>query len=109
MRPSFSGFPPEGIAFLRALKKNNNLDCFQPRKELFESKVKGPMIELVTAVMEALADFAPAYVDDPKKAIFRIYRDTRFSKDKTPYKTHIAAVFTRRGDKESGSGYYFHI
>jgi uncharacterized protein (TIGR02453 family) len=110
MAPRFGGFPPEGIAFLRGLKKHNSREWFQPRKELFESHVKAPMVELVTAVMQALADFAPAYVDDPKKAIFRIYRDTRFSNDKTPYKTHIAAVFQRRGaGKDSGAGYYFHI
>src|SRR5207247_1550421 len=66
------------------------------------------MLELVTAVMQALADFAPEYVSDPNKAIFRIYRDTRFSKDKTPYKTHIAAVFTPRG-ADRGSGYYFSV
>jgi uncharacterized protein (TIGR02453 family) len=110
MVPRFPGFPPEGIAFLRALKKHNTREWFQPRKDIFESKVKAPMLELVTAVMRALDEFAPHYVRDPNKAIFRIYRDTRFSKDKTPYKTHIAAVFPRRGaEKDPGSGYYFSV
>jgi len=108
MNPGFAGFPPEAITFLRALKKHNRREWFQPRKHIFDEQVKAPMLELVTAVMQALADFAPGYVSDPNKAIFRIYRDTRFSKDKTPYKTHIAAVFTRRGG-EKNSGYYFSV
>ena len=93
MNPGFAGFPPEGITFLRSLKRHNTREWFQPRKEIYEEKVKGPMLELVTALMQRLADFAPDYLADPNKAIYRIYRDTRFSKDKTPYKTHIAAIF----------------
>ena len=108
MNPGFGGFPPEGVAFLRALKKHNKREWFQPRKEIFDEKVKAPMLELTTAVMQALADFAPRHVSDPNKAIFRIYRDTRFSKDKTPYKTHIAASFPRRGGSKT-SGFYFGV
>ena len=108
MNPGFAGFPPEGMAFLRSLKRNNKREWFQPRKHIFDDKVKAPMLELVTAVMQSLADFAPEYVNDPAKAIFRIYRDTRFSKDKTPYKTHIAAVFPPRGSCKQ-SGYYFSV
>jgi uncharacterized protein (DUF2461 family) len=59
MNPGFAGFPPEGIAFLRGLKKHNKREWFQPRKEIFDQKVKAPMVELVTAVMRSLADFAP--------------------------------------------------
>jgi uncharacterized protein (TIGR02453 family) len=62
----------------------------------------------VVAVNSAMKSFAPDYVTDPDKAIYRIYRDTRFSKDKTPYKDHIAASFSRRGDK-TGAGYYFAV
>src|SRR5947209_7177135 len=110
MTPGFTGFPPEAITFFRALKKNNKREWFQPRKEIFEEQVKAPMLELVTVLMQRLADFAPDYVADPKKAIYRIYRDTRFSKDKTPYKTHIAAVFTPRSlEKHSGAGFYFSV
>jgi uncharacterized protein (TIGR02453 family) len=106
----FPGFPAEGMAFLRALQKNNRREWFQPRKQIYEEQVKAPMIELVRRVTAAMLDFAPDYVREPEKAIFRIYRDTRFSKDKTPYKTHIAAVFHRRGmEKESGGGLYFAI
>src|SRR4051794_17184308 len=62
MNPRFPGFPPEGIAFLRNLKKHNEREWFQPRKEIYDRSVKAPMLELVTAVMQALADFSPQFV-----------------------------------------------
>ena len=105
MRSAFPGFPPEGLEFLRKLQRNNRREWFQPRKAIFEETVKQPMREFVSAVNAALHSFAPQYVTDPDKAIFRIYRDTRFSKDKTPYKTHIAASFPRHGTPE-GAGFY---
>jgi len=110
MNPGFGGFPPEAMPFFRALKKNNTREWFQPRKEIYEEKVRGPMLELVGALMRRLADFAPDHVGDPNKAIYRIYRDTRFSKNKTPYKTHIAAVFPRCDlQKHGGAGYYISV
>ncbi len=110
MNPGFGGFPPEAMPFFRALKKNNTREWFQPRKEIYEEKVRGPMLKLVGALMRRLADFAPDHVGDPNKAIYRIYRDTRFSKNKTPYKTHIAAVFPRCDlQKHGGAGYYFSV
>lgn len=110
MSPGFAGFPPEAIAFFRSLKKNNKREWFQPRKHIYDEKVKAPMLELVGALMRRLDRFSPSYVGDPAKAIYRIYRDTRFSKDKTPYKTHIAAVFTSRElGKHAGAGFYFSV
>lgn len=110
MHSGFPGFPAEGIQFFRGLARNNNRDWFQPRKSIYEEQVKRPMRELVEAVNGALLGFAPEYMTDPGKAIYRIYRDTRFSKDKTPYKTHIAASFHRRGTTDHGdAGYYFAI
>ena len=109
MATGFPGFPPETLKFFRDLKRNNTRDWFQPRKELFEQRVKEPMTELVTAINGQLIKFAPEHVTDPKKAIFRIYRDTRFSADKTPYKTHLGAWFPRRGLGIPGAGYYFGI
>jgi uncharacterized protein (TIGR02453 family) len=109
MSPGFDGFPPEAMTFLRGLKKNNRREWFQPRKQVYEDKVKAPMLELATALMRRLADFAPAHVTDPKKAIYRIYRDTRFSNNKTPYKTHIAAIFPRRDLQKLGAGYYVSV
>jgi uncharacterized protein (TIGR02453 family) len=110
MSPVFPGFPREAMTFFRSLKKNNAREWFQPRKEIYDQKVKAPMLELVTALMRRVAEFAPDHAGDPAKAIYRIYRDTRFSKNKTPYKTHIAAVFPRRDlEKHGGAGYYFSI
>lgn len=106
----FSGFPAEGLRFLKSLKRNNRRDWFQPRKEIYESALKRPMTELVEAINADLAKVAPGYVTETKKAIFRIYRDTRFSHDKTPYKTHIAAVFGKRGAPgHRGGMLYFHV
>lgn len=102
--------PAEGIRFLRQLKTNNNREWFQANKQTFEQKLRAPMELLVDQVNSKLAGIAPEYVTDPKKAIFRIYRDTRFSNDKTPYKTHLGALFSRRGmAKLSGGAFYFHV
>ncbi len=107
---TFGGFPEEAMVFFRGLARNNRREWFQARKNIFEEKVKAPMIELVEAINADLAGFAPHYVTDPKKAIYRIYRDTRFSADKTPYKTHIAASFPHRGlVKHACAGLYFSV
>jgi uncharacterized protein (TIGR02453 family) len=106
----FPGFPSEALSFLRSLKRHNNRDWFLANKGTFETRLKAPMTELVEILNRAFLDFAPDHITDPKKAIYRIYRDTRFSADKTPYKTHLAAVFPRHSlDKHSGAGYYFQI
>jgi uncharacterized protein (TIGR02453 family) len=110
MRSGFPGFPPEAVAFYRGLARHNTREWFQPRKCIYDEKVKAPMVELVTALNGALMDFASDYVTDAAKAIYRIYRDTRFSPDKTPYKTQIAASFARRGmEKHGAAGYYIAI
>src|SRR5579863_10206860 len=107
----FPGFPKEGITFLRALKKNNDREWFTPRKATFEATVRQPMIELVSAIHREMLRFAPQYVGEPAKCVYRIYRDTRFSKDKTPYKTYASALLLRNGfDKYAGcAAYYFAI
>lgn len=110
MKAGFPGFPSEAVTFFRSLKRNNKREWFQARKHIFDEKVKAPMVELVTALNAEMTKFAPEYVTDPQKAIYRIYRDTRFSHDKTPYKTHIAAVFNRRGlEKHAAAGLYFSV
>ena len=107
---AFAGFPPEGLKFLRDLTRHNDREWFQARKPVYEEHVKQPMLALAAALNGDFAKFAPEYVTDPAKAVFRIYRDTRFSKDKTPYKTHIAAQFGRRDlAKMGGAGFYFSI
>jgi len=109
--PTFAGFSKKMPFFFRALEKNNTREWFTPRKELFETEVRGPMIELVTLVNEDLKRFAVDYtLAVPAKAIYRIYRDTRFSKDKTPYKTHIGATFHRQGlSRNTCAGFYFGV
>ena len=102
MASGFPGFPPDALRFLRALKRNNTREWFQPRKEQFEAQVKAPMLALVEHLNGDLSKYAPEYVTEPKKAVFRIYRDTRFSSDKRPYKTNIAAVFRRRACDTGG-------
>jgi uncharacterized protein (TIGR02453 family) len=111
MARTFPGFSSKMPAFFRGLKKNNAREWFTPRKELFETAVRAPMIELVGQINEDLKKFAlDNSVADPKRSIYRLYRDTRFSKDKTPYKTHIGATFPRRGlPKHGGAGYYFGV
>ncbi len=107
---TFGGFPGEGIAFLRDLKKNNDREWFTPRLDTYKEQVQAPMLELVRAVHLAMLRFAPAYVGEPAKCLYRIYRDTRFSKDKTPYKTHAAAAFWRTNlGKNDGAGFYFAV
>ncbi len=110
MTSSFAGFPPEALKFLKQLKRNNDREWFQPRKEQFEEVLRNPMLELLARINLQLEKFAPDYVMDPAKSIFRIYRDTRFSKDKTPYKNHLAAVFSHRTmPRNYGAGFYFQI
>jgi uncharacterized protein (TIGR02453 family) len=107
---TFRGFPPDGLRFLKQLKRHNNRPWFQSHKDDYEQYVKQPMQELVIAIGEQFRRFAPEMVADPKISIYRIYRDTRFSRDKSPYKTHTAAVFPVRGlPKNSGPGLYFHV
>ena len=110
MNSKFPGFSPDAIAFLRALKRNNRREWFQPRKEKYDKLIKQPMLELVGCLNEEFARFAPEYITPPQKALYRIYRDTRFSKDKTPYKTHVSAIFPRHtAVKREGSVFYFHF
>jgi len=101
---------PEGLAFLRALARHNDREWFTPRKATFNAELKEPMLAIIAQVNEAMESFAPAYVRPPEKCLFRIYRDTRFSADKRPYKTHVAAWWMPEGFKKtSGAGFYFHV
>lgn len=97
--PPFEGFSAKGLAFLAKLKKNNNRPWFQKHKEEYEELVRFPMRCLIAELALTMKDEAPEFEFHPMKSIFRIYRDTRFSKNKAPYKTNIAATFEVRGDK----------
>jgi uncharacterized protein (TIGR02453 family) len=100
----------EGMKFLRGLEKNNDRDWFNGRKAVYETELKEPMLAIVRKITDAMIEFAPNHVRPAEKSLFRIYRDTRFSHDKRPYKTHVAAWWSHMGmEKTSGAGYYFQV
>jgi len=102
-------FTPKTLSFLRALKRNNDREWFRERKEQYDTQVKAPMLALIDQLARDFQSFAPELVATPK-CIYRIYRDTRFSGDKTPLKTHIAASFPWRGlQRHQGAGLYIEI
>lgn len=115
---TFAGFRPEAIQFMADLAVNNDRAWFHPRKADFERLLKEPMEQLVVAVAERFRERSIPLLADPKRSPFRIYRDTRFSKDKSPYKTHYAATFPwidddrgpeRADDSPHGNGGYFNF
>ncbi len=91
--PPFTGFSPDAIQFLVDLAEHNDREWFQPRKADYERLLKAPFEALVAALAERFEARGIPLLADPKRSVFRIYRDTRFSKDKSPYKTHAAASF----------------
>lgn len=102
-------FTPRALAFLRALKRNNDREWFRSRKAEYEQHVRAPMLAVIERLSHDFRAFAPDLVASPR-SMFRIYRDTRFSSDKRPLKTHVAASFTsRRLPHGAGAGLYFHI
>ena len=109
LTPPFDGFPPEGLTFLRRLKQHNTRAWFAEHKPEYEEFVKMPVQSLIATLRQPMLAVAPEIRVDTKKSMFRIYRDTRFSKDKTPYKTHVAAVFHPTGRWEASAGYFVHI
>jgi len=109
---SFDGFPTETINFLAALRANNNKPWFVEHKPDFEAYIMSPARAFVGAMGKRLVELSHDVVADARvnKSIFRIYRDVRFSHDKTPYKTHLALLFwVGEGAKLENPGYYFHL
>ena len=105
-----SPFTRKTLAFLRALKRNNDRDWFRARKAEYEQHVRSPMIALLQQLARDLPGFAPDLVSDPRVCLFRIYRDTRFSSDKRPLKTNVAAHFpSRKFSKGEGAGLYVEV
>lgn len=92
---SFSGFPSDLPIFLADLRENNDKDWFAANRERYEASLAGPAKEFVAAIAEPLLELSPTLAAEPavNKSIFRINRDTRFSKDKTPYKDHLDMMF----------------
>ena len=113
----FRGFRPAAMTFLRALKRNNTREWFQAHRDDYESEVRAPLVALVEEMDVRFAELAPEIVGDPKRSLFRIHRDVRFSSDKSPYKTNAASWFYH-GDAgrgvgsttpHGGAGFYFHM
>lgn len=103
-------FPKKGIDLLSKLKRNNSTDWFHANKDDYREFVQQPMLELVGYVNAELGKFAPEYVNTKKSPVSRPNRDTRFSKDKSPYRTDIGAVFPFGGrEKHEAAGFFFRI
>jgi uncharacterized protein (TIGR02453 family) len=109
--PRFSTpFSGKTVSFLRSLKRNNDRDWFRARRDHYESHVRGPMIAVVEQLAQDFRGFAPELIASPKHSLYRIYRDTRFSDNKKPLKTHAGAIFPWRGlPKHQGAGLYFEV
>ena len=106
-------FKTSTIKFLRELEKNNNRDWFEANKHRYESDVREPALAYIEAMAPRLAKISPHFIASPKKvggSLMRVYRDVRFSKDKTPYKTNIGIQFRHSAGKDvHAPGFYMHI
>lgn len=112
----FAGFRPAALRFLRQLRRNNRREWFEAHRAEYEGELREPMKALVEEVDVRLAGFAPEITGDPRRSMFRIHRDVRFSRDKSPYKTHAACWLYHRdagcgvgGEAAGGAGFYFHL
>jgi uncharacterized protein (TIGR02453 family) len=110
---AFDGFPADSVRFLADLARNNNRAWFQANKGRYERSVRGPAMAFIEAMAGPLERVSRHIYADPSPtggSLMRIYRDTRFSPDKTPYKTNIGIQFRHeRGDDVHAPGLYFHI
>lgn len=99
--------------FLQALARNNNRDWFEQNKHLYEARVRTPALAFITAMADELPEFAPQFRASPQKvggSLMRVFRDTRFGSDKTPYKTNIGIQFRHKVGKDvHAPGYYLHV
>lgn len=111
--PSFKGFTPDTLGFLNRLAQNNDRAWFQAHKTEFEEAVINPALDFIEAMATPLSRISPHFLCIPKRvggSLFRIYRDTRFSHDKRPFKTNIGIHFRHEADFDvHAPGYYFHI
>jgi uncharacterized protein (TIGR02453 family) len=110
-------FTSRALTFLRQLKRNNRREWFEAHRDTYESAVREPLMDLVEELDVRLARLAPEIVGDRRRSLFRIHRDVRFSRDKSPYKTHASAWMYHRSAGRSvgkeatsgGAGFYFHL
>ena len=109
MQVRFGGFTPAATRFFTDLAANQERAWFEAHKAVYEREVKAPMGALIEDLAAELARRKVPLMGDPKRGLFRIHRDVRFSKDKTPYKTHAGAVLTRDGRKDTQGLLYIHL
>ncbi len=107
-------FTPDLFKFLKDLAKHNKREWFQANKQRYESAARNPALRFIAHFAIVLPRIAPGFIADPRASggsLFRIYRDTRFSNDKTPYKTHIGMQFRHRfaGRDAHAPCFYFHL
>ncbi|NOT44949.1 MAG: DUF2461 domain-containing protein [Acidobacteria bacterium] len=103
-------FTPRTLSFLRSLARHNDREWFRAHREDYERHVREPMLAVLARLAQDVPRFSPESIVDPKVSLYRIYRDTRFSEDKSPLKTHIAALLPARGfGRHEGAGLYFQV
>jgi uncharacterized protein (TIGR02453 family) len=111
--PQFQGFPPQTLKFLKSLERHNDRDWFRDNKARYEKDVLDPSLDFIATMAPKLAGISDHFLAIPKRvggSLMRVYRDTRFSKDKTPYKTNIGIQFRHELGKDvHAPGYYLHI
>src|SRR5262249_47257982 len=113
----FRGFRPAAFQFLRDLARNNEKAWFEANRDIYEQEVREPMRQLVETLDTKLRVIAPEVGGDARRSLFRVHRDVRFSRDKSPYKTNAGAwLYHRdagrkvgRDGEGGGAGFYFHI
>ena len=104
---TFTGFGKHALPFLKALDFHQDRDWFKANKALYESELETPRGDLVEALSQAFADAGIALKGDRKKSVYRIYRDVRFAKDKSPFNKHVSALLTPSGEKNEQEGSFF--
>src|SRR5579872_4607425 len=108
-------FSPAAFRFMRDLKRNNRREWFEARRDIYERELREPLRELLEELDARLGRIAPELYADPKRSVFRIHRDTRFSKDKSPYKSNVGFWVNHRDvgrtakEIHGGAGLYFHF
>ena len=110
----FKGFPKSAIPYLKRLKRNNNREWFNNNKQAYEDSIRTPSLSFIEAMGTPLrSELSPHFVAVSKKiggSLMRVYRDTRFAKDKTPYKTNVGIQFRHELGKDvHAPGFYLHI
>ena len=103
-------FTSHTLTFLRQLRRHNDREWFRANRHRYEQDVRRPMLALIERLAEDLPHFAPDLQASTRSSLYRIHRDTRFSADKSPYKTHVAAIFPHRElPKHVGAGLYLEV